>query len=392
MLGIAVLLFCAIEGSLSLAALVWRSASERARPEVPDRTEADTYSDRSWVQQYYAEFDSSHVVQWKPYVYWRRRPYQGDYINVDSNGLRITPRPRRRPQGSGTPVKIFMFGGSSLWGTGARDGFTIPALLASGLQHQGLAAEVVNFGETGYVSTQGLITLLLRLREGQRPDVVIFYDGVNDTFSAYQQLVAGIPQNESNRVAEFNLSKADQLTRRAFMVLREVANRLVTVAVMKALLRKLSPPVEGDSAVTVTRPDHPAAHGRSLSGDVITTYLGNLELLQALSEHYHFKALAYWQPTIFQKPHLTKYERSQRDQVEAMAGFFQETYATVRRTALPQSPAAQDLSGLFADVRDPLFVDWVHLGESGNAMIAKRMTKDILGVTTGRPAAAHRNR
>jgi hypothetical protein len=68
--------------------------------------------------------------------------------------------------------------------------------------------------------------------------------------------------------------------------------------------------------------------------------------------------------------------------------------ATLPATLAAQrpSPAAQDLSRLFADVRDPLFVDWAYLGESGNAMIAKRMSKDILGVTTGGPAAAHRNR
>jgi lysophospholipase L1-like esterase len=370
MLGIAVLLLCAIEVSLSLAALAWRWASERARPEAPDRWNADTYSDRSWARRYYAEFDSSHVVRWTPYVYWRRKPYRGEYINVDSSGLRITPTPAPR---SGTSIKIFMFGGSSVWGTGARDAFTIPALLASELQHQGLAAEVVNFGETGYVTTQELITLLLRLREGQHPDVVIFYDGANDTFSAYQQQVAGVAQNEFHRVTEFKLSRPDQFTRLASMVLSEAANRLATVAAAKALWRRLSLLVEGDSAVTVTRRDH-------LSRDVITTYLGNMELLQVLSEHYHFKTLAYWQPTIFQKPHLTKYERAQRDQKEAMAGFFRETYATLRQTPLPRKTAVQDVSQLFSDVREPLYVDWVHLGESGNAMIAKRMAKDILGM------------
>jgi hypothetical protein len=75
-----------------------------------------------------------------------------------------------------------------------------------------------------------------------------------------------------------------------------------------------------------------------------------------------------------------------------MAGFFKETYDTMRQSPLPQQPAAQDLSRLFSDVRDPLYVDWAHLGESGNAMIARRMAKDILGVTTGGPAAAHRHR
>ena len=55
-----------------------------------------------------------------------------------------------------------------------------------------------------------IITLLLILQKGERPDVVIFYDGVNDTYSAFQQLRAGLPQNEFNREIEFNLSKPEK--------------------------------------------------------------------------------------------------------------------------------------------------------------------------------------
>lgn len=39
-----------------------------------------------------------------------------------------------------------------------------------------------------------------------------------------------------------------------------------------------------------------------------------------------------------------------------------------------------DLSLSFADVGEPVYVDWCHLGESGNAIIAKRVAKDVLGL------------
>ena len=41
---------------------------------------------------------------------------------------------------------------------------------------------------------------------GSGPDLVVFYDGVNDTFSGYQSQVAGHTQNEFNRRREFNLT------------------------------------------------------------------------------------------------------------------------------------------------------------------------------------------
>ena len=82
------------------------------------------------------------------------------------------------------PVKLLMLGGSSLWGFGARDDQTIPSLLARKLHERGLKVEVKNLAELGYVSTQEVIGLIRELQTGYRPDVVIFYDGVNDTTSA----------------------------------------------------------------------------------------------------------------------------------------------------------------------------------------------------------------
>ena len=60
-------------------------------------------------------------------------------------------------------------------------------------------------GESGYVNTQSLLALELELRGGNVPDEVIFYDGVNDVFSTFQNNEAGLPQNEQNRATEFNL-------------------------------------------------------------------------------------------------------------------------------------------------------------------------------------------
>ena len=43
------------------------------------------------------------------------------------------------------------------------------------------------------------------LQAGYRPDIVIFYDGVNDTTSAFLEGEAGLTTNEVNRRREFNL-------------------------------------------------------------------------------------------------------------------------------------------------------------------------------------------
>lgn len=90
-----------------------------------------------------------------------------------------------------------------------RDFFDIDFLLRRGVplhvdaETARALQDIINLGETSYVSIQDTILLLRLLQQGVRPDIVVFYDGVNDTFSAYQQGVAGLPQNEFNRQTEF---------------------------------------------------------------------------------------------------------------------------------------------------------------------------------------------
>ena len=261
-----------LEAGAWLVLLGVRWVEESSEPPGDWRARADTYTDPSWVEAYYREFRRSDVLRWRPYVYWRKKPYRGQYINVDSSGLRITPGPTSPHRGSGRALRIFMFGGSTLWGTGARDAFTIPAVVASDLRRSGLSVEVSNFGQSGYVSTQSLVALLLELRAGRRPDVVVFYDGINDTFSAFAQQRIGLPQNEKNRSADFNLSQAS-VARLGRLVLRDVANRSATVQLARRVLRRSA---GGDSLWRPSNPD-------SLATLVVTTYLSNLEVLRALS-------------------------------------------------------------------------------------------------------------
>ena len=54
-----------------------------------------------------------------------------------------------------------------------------------------------------------MIKLQLELRAGNIPDIVIFYDGVNDVYSSFQTYImgqdeAGLPQNNQNRKDDFN--------------------------------------------------------------------------------------------------------------------------------------------------------------------------------------------
>ncbi len=275
-----------------------------------------------------------------------------------------------------------------MWGTGARDAFTIPSLLAQALQERGMNAEIVNFGETGYVSTQEVITLLLQLRKGNVPDVVIFYDGVNDTYSAYQNGVAGMPQNESNRIKEFNLLNSERLHDIKKTFIRGTLESLSTVRFVKGFLLRINLRKEIKSMIERRISDKEEEY---LAEQVVNKYMGNMAVVKALANSYGFKFLFYWQPTIFEKNGLSKYEQSvyAGQDEQDIKNFYKKTYSIMRKTdSLHGDTTFHDVSTIFSDVQESIYNDWFHVNERGNDRITQTMVEGILPLIDSYRAAA----
>ena len=376
--GITVALFLFIEIVLSVA-FHYRDAQSNDY-----RVFADTYQNADWPKQYYKEFRESSNSQWLSYVYWRRKPYQGQYISIDSQGIRKTWSANAGQDDNGNGLTIFFFGGSTMWGTGARDNFTIPSIFAKQLAKRGINAQIINFGETGYVSTQEMILLIRELQKGNIPDGVIFYDGVNDTYSAYQQARAGLPHNEFNRVKEFNSSRRITST----TIWASVANDLSTIRFLKGVYGRLGIGSHSENAAQYdpqNSPGHSITNKEDLANDVLNIYERNIEVVNSLAERYSFKALFYWQPNILEKMDLTEYEKEEKQRYSDRQPFFDMTYELLRRRDFTKNGenGFHDLSMLFSDVPEPLFVDWFHLGETGNEYIAERLVIDALSIMGG---------
>lgn len=328
------------------------------------RIYADCYAGADWVAKYYDEFNECSVEHWTPYVYWSRNPYTGNYINIDDDGLRKTVYESKEEDKTKKQFRIFMFGGSTLWGTGARDEFTIPSLVGSELSNKGLNVEVLNFGESGYVNSQELIRFYTELRKNNFPDLVVFYDGVNDVFSAYQQGIAGNPQNEFNRVKEFNATKGKKKSSQVFfeslMTLSSV--RFATGIIKREINIKHYTDQETDK----------------LAGETADIYFANLKVISSWGKEYGFKTLFYWQPIIFDKPSLTQYEQKEAGKVDYISQFTETVRERIRKNTLAEnSQRFHDISDIFKDSKEPVFIDFCHISESGNSVIAKTIAKDI---------------
>ena len=121
-------------------------------------------------------------IAYQPYTLWTHRPFAGTLLRIDERGNRVTLNNSQRDDA----LQLWMFGGSTMRSGSVPDGETIPSHLSRILnQEWGLDAQVSNYGESGFVSTQEVNSSHPRTAKlAGRPDVVIFYDGANDAFAA----------------------------------------------------------------------------------------------------------------------------------------------------------------------------------------------------------------
>lgn len=279
---------------------------------------ADGYHNASWPPVYYEELAKIRM-NWHPYSYWLAAPFSSRYINIGSDGLRHTWQSKSfKPKCGGRPARIFIFGGSTTFGEGARDDYTVPSQLQRILDASSHCIAVTNFGQEGYVSTPELLLLEEQLRKGNVPDLVIFYDGVNDTESSLLEGEAGVTYDEIYRKREFGIQNWFEPERRGKLC--EMA--LLTFAMHSAL---------GETAKWIQHARFPGEFrlvkgelvqkklsSRSgvdrnierLGDSVISVYLGNHAIAEALAQKYGFHEFSYWQPTVFQKNCKTPYKRS----------------------------------------------------------------------------------
>jgi lysophospholipase L1-like esterase len=374
LLGVGALLLVTLE-------LLMRAYRETRANNVNVRVHADGYDGAPWVKEYFQELARSDNYRWESYVYWRHVPLQGKYIHVNARGLRETwcgdsntHTGSHGPQGK---LTIWVFGGSTVWGMGARDQHTIPSELCGVLsQRIKVPIEVVNFGEIGYVSTQEVIALLRELQRGRRPSVVIFCDGTNDTFAAFRSKTAGVPYGEQNRTGAFTILNA---TWNADL------HTILSLAISRSAFCQLVPGFSslpsGSANARDRESELPTDISERLAADVVRVYAANVQFIEALSRQAGFVALFYWQPVIFTKHHLTAYEQQQAQADRARRTFFLQVYEQMtRRTDISSEGQFYDLTPLFAEAQEPYFIDSLHLTETGNAIVAKQMAADISGI------------
>ncbi|MEO1666406.1 MAG: SGNH/GDSL hydrolase family protein [Chloroflexota bacterium] len=338
---------------VAMLVLVNTSTANIRAPQANLPYYANADSQRMW-----AEMQNTIGVNYEPFITWRRPAFNGEFVNVDERGLRVTPGAQCN---SPDTYRVFMFGGSTVWGTGSPDAQTIPAYLQQGLSERidGPVC-VVNYGESAYVSTQETIALLLELQTGNFPDMVIFYDGANDVYAAYQ---TGEPNSHQNfyRFEEILNRSEDSGENAPFYFVRAIA-----LAAADA-----SP----QTYATLGLETDAIAQG------IVDAYTVNVQTVQGLAEQHDFEAVFFWQPVIADesKP-LTDEEQAIFDAMDpALVDLYRATYAAAR-DAIDDGLETIYMADVFNETEAFTWIDLFHITPEGNEIVARHMLDEISGV------------
>lgn len=177
-LGTAVVLSLA-EWGAGLAMGKIRENRAAAIPSLSDQDIARLYDtdNPALYREVLAEGARLGEAVYSPLVEYRLPPRAGRHLNVAADGYRANGE----AQDLNAPgAKVFVFGGSTTFGTGVADAETLPAQLGAVLKDAGKDVQVFNFGAPSYYSTQERIALERLLTAGVKPDVAVFVDGLSD--------------------------------------------------------------------------------------------------------------------------------------------------------------------------------------------------------------------
>jgi lysophospholipase L1-like esterase len=121
---------------------------------------------------------------YEPWLMFKVTDYQSTFVNVNGFQRKCIPSEFINTVSNDT-VDIYFFGGSTMYGWNVSDAETIPSQFLELYRNKyphGKSVRIRNYGIPYYYTKQELLLLSKLIFEGERPDMVIFMDGLNDFY------------------------------------------------------------------------------------------------------------------------------------------------------------------------------------------------------------------
>lgn len=266
---------------------------------------------------------------------WRNIDLSSHWVNV-VEGRRVTL------EADSPELTVWLFGGSTIYGIGQRDGHTIASDLVREARRNGRSIEVVNFGVAGYVNWQETRVFADALRAGGRPDVALFVDGVNDLALGFEREVYGL---------------LDVTTPLSLGATEDQQEELRAAAGARGWIETHDPGRQARLAAAQYRQG--VRHAREVARESGVPVL-------------HF-----WQPQLSTLPVDRPGVSTVLNNLHAAPGSLRRGARTVREAASLSGVGPIDLTHVFDRVSGPVFFDWAHTNEAGAAIMAAALYESL---------------
>ena len=309
--------------------------------------------------------------------------FHGTYFNVDR--LPPTGNPYRRtanPPADARPERVVLIvGGSTVYGPETPDDFTIASQLSGYLNaHDPSHRYVVyNAGVVQADSTEDRDRVVYELSAGLRPDVVVACDGQLD-------IVYGVYQGRPGETAPLLAARTG---------LRGFAHRYLPTNIAQMVWLWLHERAVARHEIVAPAHVSQAAAVRPLDGKVADIYRRNHLAMGDLAAREGALFLSVLPPS----PYSTSYDRQTGDiagsraatdaLTPGLAGIEpagQAALAGVLRDLAAGGRHTLDLSDVFKDKTDDVFVDLSHLNGTGSRVIAEKIGAAVLRLLAPPPS------
>jgi len=314
---------------------------------VDDRANLEIYQNYDWAEKHFEEFRSLKTTYYD-FVVWKRDDFNGETIQI-KDGLRRTTNDKSLLN---TKKNYAFFGGSTMWGTGSSDEFTIPSQFSRITNFKSY-----NFGETGYSARQSLASYINFILEAENVDQgknitnVVFYGGSVDV---------AVQCKRNSR----NLSTQREKQIQRALKTEQKFSYPETFSQVLSLLQKV---VNVPSQVTHDCDSNPTK-AKMVARTVVKTWI----TAQQLAQQNGMDFVAVLEPHGYSNSYAAQY--LQLDPIRAKQ--YAVIYPLIKQYANDKNINFIDLSNSLSDC-DNCFIDDLHIGPAGNKKIAELMSLKI---------------
>lgn len=319
---------------------------QQSRIASDQRDQLPNYQDIAWAKKHFEELKEAKTT-YTSYVGWRRIPFSGQTINIDQDGIRETDS--HPLADSSSPIAVFL-GGSTIWGSGVSDAYTIPSFFA---RKSPTAYRVLNLGESAYCAYQGYLFLQSRILKGLSPDLVISYDGVNNSPA---HLPTFWKHSAENLMAD-RLKRPDDGS----------INNLYTLKSTIDLIKRGKGYVSRQRDVSSGKSQIPQERHEQAAKELLDSWV----LTQQLCREQGADFMAILQPNVFVGNPITSHIAAsiQDHPYQHSYAYYEEV---IRMLDLPRYQALKPdcliLTHAFDDMAD-VYIDFCHVSPNGNERI-----------------------